>query len=33
VTPFGGPADPVKAWDDKTFFHNRPINKPGYSAK
>ena len=33
VTPFGGPADPVKALDDKTFFHNRPINKPGYSAK
>ena len=23
ITPFGGPSNPVRAWEDKTFFHVR----------
>jgi hypothetical protein len=26
ITPFGGPSNPVRAWEDKTFFH---IRNPG----
>ena len=31
VAPFGGPKDPVKAWEDKTFFHM--LDKTGYDGK
>jgi hypothetical protein len=30
ATPFGGPQDPVPAWEDKTFFHNKI--KDGYQG-
>jgi hypothetical protein len=26
ITPFGGPKDPVRAWEDKTFYH---VRNPG----
>jgi hypothetical protein len=31
VTPFGGPKNPIKAWEDKTFFHVK--TKTGYDGR
>ena len=31
VTPYGGPKNPIKAWEDKTFFHYK--TKTGYDGK
>ena len=31
ITPFGGPKDPVEAWEDETFYHN--IYRTGYGPK
>jgi hypothetical protein len=32
VTPYGGPEDPVSAWEDETFFHNRHGNTDVYDG-